>query len=272
MQTLVMKFGGAAVATPRHFAKIAEIIEKRSHHFQRIVVVVSAMANKTDELIALAREVHPAPPRRELDMLVSVGERISISLLAMALKAAGKEAISYTGSQSGIITTNEHTDARIVEVRPWRLLPALEEGKIVIVAGFQGVSRKGEITTLGRGGSDTTAVALGVALRAEKIEFYKDVEGIYSEDPKGNVSAELFSKLSYEEAISLLLRGDKVLHTRCVLLAKKNNIPLHILSFLRANENNECGGTWIGNTEMVSEERELLYEEEPVIEAGLAHV
>ncbi len=152
MQTLVMKFGGAAVATPAHFARIAEIINRRSRHFQRIVVVVSAMANKTDELIALAKAVHPSPPRRELDMLVSVGERISISLLAMALDAAGKEAISFTGSQSGIITTAEHTDARIIEVRPWRLLPPLEEEKVVIVAGFQGVSRKGEITTLGRGG------------------------------------------------------------------------------------------------------------------------
>lgn len=268
-----MKFGGAAVATPKHFAKIADVIARRSRHFQRIAVVVSAMANKTDELIALAKEVHPSPPRRELDMLVSVGERISISLLAMALAASGKEAISFTGSQSGIITTTQHADARIVEVRPWRLLPALEAGKIVIVAGFQGVSRKGEITTLGRGGSDTTAVALGVALRADKVEFYKDVEGIYSEDPKGHPGAQLFSRLSYDDAVSLLSQGAKVLHTRCVKLAKKNHLPLHVVSFLRAGELKDAEGTWIGENESLSDEREVSYEEERHVETtGFAHV
>lgn len=276
MKTLIMKFGGASVATPADFAKIAQIIKGRSQYFQRIVVVISAMAHKTDELIALAKEVNPHPPRRELDMLVSVGERISISLLAMALNGAGCEAISFTGSQSGIITTAQHTDARIVEVRPWRLLPPLDEGKIVIVAGFQGVSRKGEITTLGRGGSDTTAVALGVALRAEKVEFYKDVAGVYSQDPKYQPDARLFPKISYEDTLSLLSGGAKILHPRCVLLAKKNNLPLHVISFLHfsGNENEDvvrAVGTWIGGASSGSEERENYYEDDPV-EMDYVHV
>lgn len=237
-----MKFGGAAVATPAHFVNIAKIIDRRSRDCARIVVVVSAMANSTDALIALAKEVHPSPPRRELDMLVSVGERVSISLLSMAIHAAGKNAISFTGSQSGIITTTDHTDARIADVRPWRLLQQLEEGKIVIVAGFQGVSRNGEITTLGRGGSDTTAVALGVALQASKVEFYKDVDGIYSEDPKQMPEAHFFPYLTYDQALDLLKGGGRVLHPRCVMLAKKNNLPLHVISFHRALLQDEGGG------------------------------
>lgn len=269
MKTLVMKFGGSSVATPGHFAKIAEIIHRRSRSFEQIVVVVSAMANRTDELIALAKEIHPSPPRREMDMLVSAGERVSISLLAMALHAAGLEAISFTGSQSGIITTTEHTDAKIIEVRPWRLLSALETKKIVIVAGFQGVSKKGEITTLGRGGSDTTAVALGVALRAVKVEFYKDVGGIYTEDPKLQPNAQKFSNMTYDEAHHLLLRGAKVLHPRCVLLAKKNFLPLHVISFLQFSGNEQddvfkTAGTWIGDYASSMEERECQYEEDLV--------
>lgn len=230
-RTLVMKFGGASVATPGQFSQIAEIILQRSKEYGRIAVVVSAMGKTTDELIALAKEVHQDPPRRELDMLVSVGERISISLLAMALAGKGKEAISFTGSQSGIITSARHSDARIEEVRPFRLLPHLNAGKIVIVAGFQGVSREGEITTLGRGGSDTTAVALGVALEAEKVEFYKDVKGVCSEDPKNNPHAKRFLKLSFREALAIVEQGAKVLHPRAVHLAEKNGLPLHVLSF-----------------------------------------
>ncbi len=265
-----MKFGGAAVATPAHFSDIAKIINKRCEYFSRIVVVVSAMAHSTDALIGLAKEVHPSPPRRELDMLISVGERVSISLLSMALHAAGKEAISFTGSQSGIITTSEHADARIVEVRPWRLLPHLEEGKIVIVAGFQGVSRKGEITTLGRGGSDTSAVALGVALQASKVEFYKDVEGIYSQDPKQYPEAQFFLHMTYDEAINLLRKGAKVLHSRCVILAKKNHLPLHVISFQRAllepgGEFLPDVGTRIEDLLYMREENELLYEDDHVI-------
>ncbi|MFI5334289.1 MAG: hypothetical protein ACHQT8_03875 [Chlamydiales bacterium] len=235
-----MKFGGASVATAGHFSQIAEIILRRARTYKRIAVVVSAMGNTTDELIALAKEVHQDPPRRELDMLVSVGERISISLLAMALAAKGKEAISFTGSQSGIITSSTHADARIEDVRPHRLLSHLDAGKIVIVAGFQGVSREGEITTLGRGGSDTTAVALGIALEAEKVEFYKDVKGICAEDPKRNPNAISFPKLSFAETLEIVQKGAKVLHPRAVLLAEKNSLPLHLLSF-QEPENLQAG-------------------------------
>lgn len=226
-----MKFGGAAVATPEQFSRIADIIVERKKTYPQIVVVVSAMANTTDQLIELAKKVHPHPPRREYDMLVSVGERISISLLAMALSLKNQEAISFTGSQSGIITSDEHTEAKIIEVKPHRILPHLEEGKVVIVAGFQGVSRKGEITTLGRGGSDTTAVALGVALKCEIVEFFKDVKGIFDEDPKIHPQARYFPYLSHVEALSICAKGAKVLHTRSIELAQKNSLSLHVRPF-----------------------------------------
>lgn len=254
MGTLVMKFGGAAVATAEQFGKIAALIARRKEQYRKIAVVVSAMGDTTNELLGLARKVHPNPPRREQDMLVSVGERISISLLAMALDLQGIEAISFTGSQSGIITTSDHSEAKILEVKPWRLLSHLEAGRVVIVAGFQGVSRGGEITTLGRGGSDTTAVALGVALGAEKVEFYKDVLGIYAEDPKKNPEAELFEKISFEKTLELTARGAKVLHHRCVALAAKNFLPLHVLPF----EDPTRSGTWIGG---IRERGGFLYED-----------
>lgn len=230
--TLIMKFGGASVASPECFSRIAEIIVTRAKSYPKIVVVVSAMGNTTDELIALAKCVHPNPPQREYDMLVTVGERISISLLAMALSLKNKEAISFTGSQSGIITNENHTNARIFDVRPHRLIGPLENGRIAIVAGFQGVSRKGEITTLGRGGSDTTAVALASALSARKVEFYKDVGGVYNSDPKTNSNAQIISQLNYREAAAIIANGAQVLHDRSLLLAEKNNIPLHVRSFV----------------------------------------
>lgn len=226
-----MKFGGAAVSSPQQFSRIASIILQRKREFHRIAVVVSAMGNTTDQLISLAKQVNQTPPRREYDMLVSVGERISISLLAMALAAQDHQAMSFTGSQSGIITCGNHSDARIVEVRPHRLLPVLDAGSVVIVAGFQGVSRNGEITTLGRGGSDTSAVALGIALGASKVEFFKDVAGIYAEDPKINCDAPLLPELTYENALKIINQGAKVLQSRSVGLACKNSIPLHIRSF-----------------------------------------
>jgi aspartate kinase len=230
-KTLVMKFGGAAVATPQHFATIAEIILKRKRDYSQIAIVVSAMGDTTNQLIQLAKQVHADPPQREYDMLVSVGERISISLLAMALASKQQEAVSFTGSQSGIVTCPRHTEARIIDVRPHRLWPVLEAGKVVIVAGFQGVSQHGEITTLGRGGSDTSAVALGIALCAERVEFYKDVAGIYAEDPKKNPVAPLLPALSYEEALAIALKGAKVLNARCIQLAANNGLPLYVRSF-----------------------------------------
>lgn len=230
-----MKFGGASVATTDSFARIADVIINRLQVISKIVVVVSAMGDTTNQLIALARQVHTDPPRREYDMLLSVGERISISLLAMALAAKNQEAISFTGSQSGIITSCTHADAVIEEVRPHRILSALNDGKVVIVAGFQGVSRKGEITTLGRGGSDTSAVALGVALEAG-VEFYKDVDGIYSADPKCNPSALHLPLIGYKEALEIVKAGAKVLHPRSIMLAEKNSLPLHVRSFEQGKE------------------------------------
>ena len=236
MKTLVMKFGGAAVATPQHFSRIADIILDRKKEYHRIAVVVSAMGDTTNQLISLATQVNPTPPTREYDMLVSVGERISISLLAMALAAKDHLAVSFTGSQSGIITCGNHSDAKIVEVRPHRVQHVLEKGSVAIVAGFQGVSRGGEITTLGRGGSDTTAVALGVALGADKVEFFKDVAGIYTCDPKCDPSARLYTHLSYDQAFKLADSGAKVLHKRSIDLARKNGILLHVQSFKEQGE------------------------------------
>ncbi|MCI0381987.1 MAG: aspartate kinase [Chlamydiae bacterium] len=237
MTTLVMKFGGAAVETPEQFSQIAEIIIKKRLNYSHIIAVVSAMGKTTDDLLALAHKVHFNPPKREADMLISVGERASSALLAMALDLKGQSAISFTGSQSGVITTEDHSEAKIIEVKPHRVIRELEAGKIVIVAGFQGVSRKGEITTLGRGGSDTSAVALAVALSAEKVEFYKDVEGIAEKDPKQFPESKIFPHLTYEEAIKICESGAKVLHPRCLKLARKNHIPLHVLSFKKSDAN-----------------------------------
>lgn len=258
-KTLVLKFGGAAVATPEHFARIADIIIARMHEHKRIVVVVSAMGSTTDQLIALANQVNTDPPRREYDMLVSVGERISISLLAMALAAKKQEGVSFTGSQSGIITCGRHSDARIINVRPHRILPVIDSGKVAIVAGFQGVSQGGEITTLGRGGSDTTAVALGVALGSTKVEFYKDVPGVFSEDPKKNSTASLFTHLTYDDALKIALNGAKVLHSRCIQLASQNHVLLHVRSFNDALAHHE--GTLIGH-EAAERNQPLCYERE----------
>ena len=231
MTTLIMKFGGASVSNPQSFAHVADIIMSRRKEYANIVVVVSAMRGATDQLLQLAKEVHPFPPRRELDMLVSVGERVSISLLAMALSIKGVEAISFTGSQSGIITTCDHTEARIINIKPTRIIPHLEEGKVVIIAGFQGVSSSGEITTLGRGGSDTSAVAMGVALGAVKVEFFKDVDGVYSADPKLEELAIHYPFLQYEQALEIIEKGAKILHSRAVKLAEKNSLLLQVLSF-----------------------------------------
>jgi aspartate kinase len=255
-----MKFGGAAVAAPERFARIADIILERKRNYQRIAVVVSAMGDTTDQLITLARQVNPNPPRREYDMLVSVGERISISLLAMALANHKYNAVSFTGSQSGIITCGNHSEARIIDVRPHRLLPVLDSGSIAIVAGFQGVSRKGEITTLGRGGSDTSAVALAAALGAHLVEFYKDVPGIFAEDPKVNPQAQFLPYLSYEDALQIIQKGAQVLQERSVSLASRNGIPLHVRSFLDPGLD-QPSGTIISSDEG-TRACQPLYEEE----------
>ncbi len=240
MNPLVLKFGGASCASPDAFHRIADRIGERKEASGSVVVVVSAMGKTTDELLSLSRKIHPNPPKRELDMLLSVGERISMALLAMALDLKGIQAVSFTGSQSGILTTDQFSEAKIVEVRPKRIVEALESGAVPIVAGFQGMSRSGQITTLGRGGSDLTAVALAIALGAEAVEFYKDVPGIFDRDPKeGN--AKFFDRLSFDEALRLSKQGARVLHDRSIELAAKNGIALHVRSFLEKQE-----GTWVG--------------------------
>lgn len=231
MKTVIMKFGGASLSNPSFFKKIASLIIERKKTAEGVVVVVSAMANMTDQLIELAKSVNSNPPQRELDMLVSIGERVSISLLSMALEAQGTSAISFTGSQSGIITTTHHNQAQIVDVRPYRLEEHLKLNKIVIIAGFQGVSLQKEITTLGRGGSDTSAVALAVALGVKEVEFYKDVGGLYDKDPKKHKDAKMFDRLSIEEVLKLALEDRFVLHPRCLKLAQNNGISLSVHSF-----------------------------------------
>lgn len=231
LTTVVLKFGGASVKTTSSFPSIADIIAHQKQHFDRVVVVISAMGSTTNQLIDLAHSVSKHPPKREVDMLISVGERISISLLAMALYEKGLQGVSFTGSQSGIITDNQHSDAKILRVRPHRLESVLSNGKIAIVAGFQGVSQEGEITTLGRGGSDTSAVALGVALGASRVEFYKDVDGFYTKNPKDDPSAKKIDQLTYDEALTLSEGGKGVLHERSIRLAQKYALPLRICPF-----------------------------------------
>lgn len=232
----ILKFGGAALATNELIETIAEIIEQKSKEIDNIAIVVSAMGKTTDQLLRMAHSINPSPPKREVDMLISVGERISMSLLAMALAKRGLKAISFTGSQSGIITSEEHSNAKIVDVRPKRIQKAFEQNVIAIVAGFQGVSTSGEITTLGRGGSDTTAVALAIALGASHVEFYKDVPGIFSEDPKKSESAFPISNATFDQVLEILQTGGRILHTRAVEMAKRHNMKLRIRSFYNSDQ------------------------------------
>lgn len=233
-----MKFGGSSIKTPECFLRVAEIISMRRSAFSKIVVVVSAMGDTTNRLLELANRVHPNPPKREEDMLLSSGERISSALLAMALKRKGFDAISFTGSQAGVITCSRHSDARIVDVKPVRLFPALKTGKIIIVAGFQGIALDGGITTLGRGGSDTSAVALAIALGAKKVEFYKDVPGVFSNDPKKEKTAKLHKNLSYKEAAQIVHDGAEILHKRSIELAESSNVLLRVLSYKEVDKKN----------------------------------
>ncbi len=244
MQVIVLKFGGSSVSDVASFDNVAQIIADKSAAYDGCVVVISAMRGMTDRLINLAYQVHPNPPQREYDMLISVGERISISLLAMALDRHGVKAVSLTGSQSGIITSSEHSFAKIANVRPERIWEHLNQGQVVIVAGFQGVCFEKNITTLGRGGSDTSAVALAVSLNAETVEFYKDVDGVYDCDPNENPQATLLSQLDHQEAFDLMQTKKPILHPRSIALAKKNNLPMSVLSF----KNKSGLGTVIGCT------------------------
>ena len=224
---VVQKYGGSSVADTQRIRQVAQRIADTRGQGYEVCVVVSAMGTTTNELLARAREITQSPSRRELDMLLTCGERAAMALLSMAVQELGYEAVSLTGSQSGIITNDRHSGARIIEVRPVRVLDELERGRVVIVAGFQGVSYKREITTLGRGGSDTTAVALAAALGAERCEICSDVDGVYSADPRLVGAAELLDAISHDTMLELAAHGAKVLHAEAVEAARRFGVALY---------------------------------------------
>ena len=230
MTCIVQKYGGSSVANVDKLRRIARLIADVKGRNNNIAVVVSAMGKTTDELLMMARLISPKPPRREMDMLLSTGERITMSLLCMALNELGLDAVSLTGSQAGIITNDRHNDARVIEVRPFRVQDEMAKDKVVIVGGFQGVSYKRDITTLGRGGSDTTAVALAAALNAERCEIYSDVDGVYSTDPSIVAEARHLPEITYPMMQEMSMAGAKVLHAHAVEFAKEKNIAIYARS------------------------------------------
>ncbi|MEU7816790.1 aspartate kinase [Pseudonocardia sp. NPDC049154] len=261
MALVVQKYGGSSVESAERIKKVAERIVRTRKEGHDVVVVVSAMGDTTDELTDLAEQVSTgAPPPREMDMLLTAGERISNALVAMAIHSLGAEARSFTGSQAGMLTTSKHGDARIVEVNPHRLRSALAEGHIVLVAGFQGMSEDSkDITTLGRGGSDTTAVALAAALEADVCEIYTDVDGIYSADPRIAPKARHLETVTYEEMLELAACGAKVLHLRAVEYARRYNVPLRV----RSSYNEKSGTLVAGSIEEIPLENPII--------TGVAH-
>ncbi|GAU67869.1 putative aspartokinase [Streptomyces sp. NBRC 110611] len=243
MGLVVQKYGGSSVADAEGIKRVAKRIVEAKKNGNQVVVVVSAMGDTTDELIDLAQEVSPIPSGREFDMLLTAGERISMALLAMAIKNLGHEAQSFTGSQAGVITDSAHNKARIIDVTPGRIQASVDEGNIAIVAGFQGVSQdKKDITTLGRGGSDTTAVALAAALDADVCEIYTDVDGVFTADPRVVKKARKIDWISFEDMLELASSGSKVLLHRCVEYARRYNIPIHVRSSFSG-----LPGTWVSN-------------------------
>jgi len=230
VKVIVQKYGGSSVADLSKIKKIAAMAAEVHQKNYAVVVVVSAMGKTTNSLIELAQQLSSTPPNREMDMLLSTGERITMSLLCIALNELGLNAISLTGSQAGIITNDKHNDARVIEVRPFRIQDELEKGKIVVVGGFQGVSYTRDITTLGRGGSDTSAVALAAALDAERCEIYSDVDGVYSTDPSIEKEAKHLPEISYEQMQEMSFAGAKVLNAQAVQFAKEANIAIYARS------------------------------------------
>jgi aspartate kinase len=237
---IVQKYGGTSVGSTERIRAVADRVVRAKEDGYDVLVVVSAMGDTTDELFAMAKEIAPVPEPRELDMLLTAGERIAMSLLGIAINARGCKAASYTGSQAGIITDTQHGAARIVEIRPQRLLESLGEGNVVIVAGFQGLSTNYDITTLGRGGSDTTAVAMADALSAEVCEIYTDVEGVFTADPRIEPSARRVERISYEEMLELAAAGAKVLSSRSVEYARRHGVTIHVRSSFV-----DVPGTWV---------------------------
>ncbi|HEX7136257.1 MAG TPA: aspartate kinase [Vicinamibacterales bacterium] len=227
MPVIVQKYGGSSVADVERLRRVADRVMRTRRLGHDVVVVVSAMGDTTDDLLALAKRVSPNPDRRELDMLLTAGERIAMALLSMAIRELGGDAISFTGSQSGIITNDRHVDARIIEVRPFRVQDELARGRIVVIAGYQGMSYRREVTTLGRGGSDTTAVAMAAALGAEYCEICSDVDGVYTADPRVVPAATRIAELSYEETQELAESGARVLNAQAVEFAKDKGIAIY---------------------------------------------
>jgi aspartate kinase len=269
MALIVQKYGGSSVADATSVRRVAARIVSTKRAGNQVVVVVSAMGDSTDELLDLAQEVSPNPPGRELDMLLTAGERISMAVLAMAIHDLGEEGRSYTGSQAGLITDSAHGAARIIDVTPGRIRHALGDGAIPIVAGFQGVSYDSkDVTTLGRGGSDTTAVALAAALGADACEIYTDVDGVFSADPRVVPNARHVPYIGYQEMLELAAAGAKVLHLRCVEYARRYGMPIHVRSSF-----SDKPGTWVIAPDAplpdlaASEGTEM---EQPII-AGVAH-
>ena len=267
MSLIVQKSGGSSVSDAAGIQRVARRIVQTQRAGHEVVVVVSAMGDTTDELLDLAAQLTEDAPAREMDILLSAGERISMALLAMAIHAEGSSAQSFTGSQAGMFTDSLHGQARIIDVSPHRVKTAVERGEIAIVAGFQGMSRESnDITTMGRGGSDTTAVALAAALDAEVCEIYTDVDGIYTADPRVVSSARKIEEISSEEMLEMAASGSKILHLRCVEYARRFGVPLHVRSSFSQNE-----GTWVRPNPddiITFEEGEPM--EQPIV-SGVAH-
>jgi aspartate kinase len=262
---VVQKYGGSSVADATGIKRVAQRIVNTKRAGHDVVVVVSAMGDTTDELRDLAEQVTPLPPPRELDMLLTAGERISMALLAMAIAQLGHQARSFTGSQAGVITDSAHGRAKIIDITPGRIVKALEDGSIAIVAGFQGVSQDTkDITTLGRGASDTTAVALAAALGAEVCEIYSDVDGVFTADPRIVPTARKLDRVSHEEMLEMAASGAKILHLRCVEYARRYGIPVHVRSSFSQKE-----GTWVVADPTVNFQGESDMEQ--AIIAGVAH-
>ena len=268
MGLVVQKYGGSSVADAEGIKRVAKRIVEAKKNGNQVVVVVSAMGDTTDELIDLAEQVSPMPTGREFDMLLTAGERISMALLAMAIKNLGHNAQSFTGSQAGVITDSVHNKARIIDVTPGRIRTALDEGNIAIVAGFKGVSQdKKDITTLGRGGSDTTAVALAAALDAEVCEIYTDVDGVFTADPRVVKKARKIDWISFEDMLELASSGSKVLLHRCVEYARRYNIPIHVRSSFSGLQ-----GTWVSSEPVVQKTQQQGDQKvEQAIISGVAH-
>ena len=235
-KVIVQKFGGTSVADADKIKNVARLVIREKELGNDVVVVVSAMGHTTDHLVKLAHEINKTPSARELDMLMSTGECVSMSLLTMAIQAQGHKAISYNAAQIGIITENIHTKARIINIKTERLRKSLDEGNIIVIAGFQGVTEEGEITTLGRGGSDTSAVAIASALNAERCDIYTDVEGVYTTDPRIVPNASRLKEISYEEMLELAHAGANVLHPRSVETAKQYGMPLRVRSSFKCED------------------------------------